>query len=82
MYIQKRSKNEIEKYAEINHKILSELKSDLKVQTFFIVILIAVSIILCFYCKRLKTDNKSLEQEKQALKKYIELENERGNKNE
>lgn len=78
MYIQKRSKNEIEKCAEINRKIISELKSDFKVQTLFIVILIALSIILCFYCGKLKTDNKTLEQEKEALEEYIELENSKG----
>lgn len=55
---------------------IEKIKRDLKVETILLIITCILSLTVCFGNMELEKQNKDLKQEKEALEKYIELENE------
>ena len=59
-------------YVAMRDKTLKEIKRDFKIQTILMIILVILSLYVCFKAMSLAIDYEALEKEKQALERLTE----------
>lgn len=60
-------------YVAMRDKTLKEIKRDFKIQTILMIILVILSLYVCFRSMKLAVDYEALEKEKQALERLTEM---------
>ena len=60
-------------YVAMRDKTLKEIKRDFKIQTILMIILVILSLYVCFRSMKLAVDYEALEKEKQALEDTVEM---------
>lgn len=63
----------LEEVTQLRDTTLKEIKRDFKIQTILMIILVILSLYVCFKSMILARDYDILNQEKQALEEYIEI---------